>query len=130
VVAPAAARERGSEPSPPAATAPDDETSRVVVVDTKASPETAWEVVSPWEEGGIETHDEDSTKPSKIVTHGGPKAREASEIRVHGTDGERSDPSAIRTLPLGGDESRIKVHGGRSQGPSRIRVHGAGRPNR
>jgi hypothetical protein len=122
------APERGSEPASRSPTAPDDDPSWVVIVDTEASPETAWELVSPWEGRGIEVHDADDSRPSQIVTHRGPTLREASEIRVHGADGERSNPSAIRTLPFGGDESHIKVHGGRSQGPSRIRVHGVGRP--
>jgi hypothetical protein len=129
VVAPAGPQEAVGEPSSPLRTEPADGAARVFVVDVEASPETAWELVSPWEERGIETHADDGTKPSKVVTHGGPTAPEHSEIRVHGTDGERSDPSAIRTLPLGGDEVNIKVHDGRSQGPSRIRVHGVGSPN-
>jgi hypothetical protein len=124
-VAPAAARERSSEALPRLPTAPGDEAWRVVIVWVESSPQIAWELVTPWERRGIRIHEgADGRRPWRIVTHRAPTARVASAIRVHGTGGERSNPWAIRTRPLGGDESRIKVHGGRSRGWSRSRGHG------
>jgi hypothetical protein len=127
-VAPAVTRERRSEALPRLLAVPDDGAWRVVVVVVEASPEIAWQLISPWGRG-IETHDH-GRWPSMIVTHRAPTARVASAIRVHGTGGGRSNPSAIRKLRFVGDESRIKVHRGRSRGPSRIRVHGVARRNR
>ena len=131
---------RGSDPSPPA---PVDPAPQVVVVfvDARDYPEIAWELVSPWEESGIEVYG--GREPSMIVIHTGPPPR-VSRLRLHGATGERANLPGIRTLGPGGGGSNPKLHStfpvvwvtskvaaaAGSRQRSRIRVHGVSRSSR
>jgi hypothetical protein len=67
VVVPAALPARSIEPAAAAPVAP---VHRVVLVDVRALPELAWEMVNPWEESGIKVHRMASRHPSRIRVHG------------------------------------------------------------
>jgi hypothetical protein len=70
-------------PSPelPVATAPTPIV--LVVVDARAFPRLAWQLIDPWKQRGIRVHGFPTRQTSRIVSHSGLARRQASQIRVH-----------------------------------------------
>ena len=109
---------RGSDRAPPACVDPIPQVV-VVVVDARANPEIAWELINPWERRGIAVR---GREPSMIVIHTGPRSR-VSRMRRHGAIGQRANLFVIRTPDPGGDGSNLKLDRMGSRQRSRIRVH-------
>jgi hypothetical protein len=118
------AEEASEEPAVTVEEAETEEPADLEVVETELTLEELWDLASPWEDEGIEVHGAGSRSgESRIPTHGGGDSSGQGITAHTQTSGDRE---RIPVTRIGeSNDADIVVHGGRREGPSRIRVHGA-----
>jgi hypothetical protein len=116
------AEEAGEEPAVRVQEAETEKLGEPGVLETELTPEEMWDLVSPWEDQGIEIHGAGSRSgESRIPTHGGGSSGQGITTHTQ-TSG---DQERIPVTRIGeSNDADIVVHGGSREGSSRIRVHG------